>query len=138
MVIQGKRGARYKKAVIFQVNSDFPLLSELHDLVIKSSVASRKKLLQQIKSLGRVKLAVLSGVFINSDNARTDLLIVGDDIKKSKLENFLARTESELGKSVHHTLMDTDEFRYRLDMYDRFLRDILEYPHEKLINRLEI
>ena len=52
--------------------------------------------------------------------------------------NFLIRTESELGKSVQHTLMDTEEFRYRLDMYDRFLRDILEYPHEKLINKFDI
>ena len=133
-----KRKIIYKKEKVFQVNADFPLLSELRDLVVKSSVASRKNILRQIKGIGRVKLAVLSGVFINSDTARTDLLIVGDDIKKGRLESFLARTESELGKSVQHTLMDTEEFRYRLDMYDRFLRDILEYPHEKLINRLDI
>ena len=133
-----KRKITYKKEKVFQVNADFPLLSELRDLVVKSSVASRKNILRQIKGIGRVKLAVLSGVFINSDTARTDLLIVGDDIKKGRLESFLARTESELGKSVQHTLMDTEEFRYRLDMYDRFLRDILEYPHEKLINRLDI
>ncbi len=127
-----------KKEKVFQVNSDFPLLPELRDLVIKSSTASRKNILQQMRGMGRVKLAVLSGVFINSDSARTDILIVGDDIKKSKLTSFLKRTESELGKSIQHTLMDTEEFRYRMDMYDRFLRDILEYPHEKLINRLDV
>lgn len=138
LTIQGKRGPRYKKATVFYVNREFSLLPELRDLVVKSSVASRKKLLQQVKGLGRVKLAVLSGVFVSSENARTDILIVGDDIKKGRLENFLAHTESELGKSVQHTLMDTEEFRYRLDMYDRFLRDILEYPHEKLINKLDI
>ena len=85
-----------------------------------------------------MKLAVLSGVFINSDNARTDLLIVGDDVKKRALENFLGHTESDLGRPIQYTLMDTEEFRYRMDMYDRFLRDILEYPHAKLINRLDI
>ena len=131
-------GIAYKKEKVFQIDTDFPLLPELRDLVIKSSVASRKKILQQIRGIGHVKLAVLSGVFINSDTARTDLLIVGDDIKKGRLDSFLARTESELGKSVQHTLMDTEEFRYRLGMYDRFLRDILEYPHEKLINRLDV
>jgi len=134
----GKGAAHHKKVQIFQLNEIFPLLTELRDLVIKSSVASRKNILRQIKGIGRVKLAVLSGVFINSETARTDLLIVGDDIKRGRLESFLARTESELGKSVQHTLMDTEEFKYRLDMYDRFLRDILEYPHEKLINRLDI
>ena len=134
----GSRMTRDKKIKIFQVNTDFPLLPELRDLVIKSSVASRKNILRQIKGMGRVKLAVLSGVFVNSDNARTDLLIVGDDIKKSKLASFLVHTESELGRPIQHTLMDTEEFRYRMDMYDRFLRDILEYPHEKIINRLDI
>ena len=138
VVVAGKRKTHYKKVAVFRVNSDFPLFPELRDLVVKSSVASRKKILSQIKSLGRVRLAVLSGVFVNSENARTDLLLVGDDIRKGKLDNFLARTESELGKSIQHTLMDTEEFRYRLGMYDRFLRDILEYPHEKLINRLDI
>ena len=138
IAVPGKRKALYKKTKVFQVNKDFPLLSELRDLVVKSSVASRKRLLSQVKSLGRVRLAVLSGVFVNSENARTDLLLVGDDIRKGRLESFLARTESELGKSIQHTLMDTEEFRYRLGMYDRFLRDILEYPHEKLINRLDV
>jgi len=27
---------------------------------------------------------------------------------------------------------------YRLGMYDRFIRDILEYPHEKAVNKLNI
>lgn len=136
--IPGMRAIRHKTVKMFKVNSDFPLFSELRDLVIKSSTASRKNTLRQIKGMGRVKLAVLSGVFINSDNARTDLLIVGDDIKQRKLDNFLMRTESDLGRPIQHTVMDTEEFRYRMDMYDRFLRDILEYPHEKLINRLDI
>ncbi len=133
-----KRNPVFKKTKIFETRSDFPLFLELRDLVTKSSVASRKKISQQLKAIGGVKLAVISGVFLNSENARTDLLIVGEDVKRSRLDAFLSRMESELGKSIQHTLMDSDEFRYRIDMYDRFLRDILEYPHEKLINRLGI
>ena len=125
-----------KKIIVFSLNPDFWCLEELKDLVIKSSVASRKRLLRQVKALGKVKLAVISGMFLNNDNARTDLLLVGDDIGKRKLQNFLLQVESELGKSLSYTLMDTDEFKYRMNMYDRFLRDILEYPHEKLINKI--
>ena len=133
-----KNPIRTKSIMTYFVNPDFPFLSELRDLVIKSSVASRKRLVSQIKALGRVKLAVISGVFINNDRARTDLLIVGDDIGRKRVENFLAQVESELGKSVSYTLMDLDEFKYRMNMYDRFLRDILEFPHEKLINKVNI
>ena len=32
----GKRNVRYKETKVFRVNSDFPLLFELRDLVIKS------------------------------------------------------------------------------------------------------
>ncbi len=123
----------------FLINKSFPLLSELHDLVIKSVAASKRKLLIRIKRLGKVKLAVVSGIFLNNEErARTDLLLVADDISRKKLDNFLARIESEVGKPIQYTLMDVDEFKYRMNMYDRFLRDILEYPHEKLINRFDI
>lgn len=127
-----------KTAKVYYANPNFPVLKELQELIVKSSVASRKKLFDRIKKLGTMKLVTLSGVFLNNDRARTDLLIVGDGIKKGRLEKFLAEVESELGRSLRYTVMDTSEFKYRLDMYDRFLRDILEYPHEKLINRVHI
>ena len=127
-----------KKMQVYHLNQQFPLLNELHALMVKSSTTSRKKILNQIKKLGKVKLAILSGIFINSDRSRTDLLIVGDDISKKRLENFLVEVESELGKTLSYTVMDTDEFRYRMNMLDRFLRDIFEYPHEKLINKMNL
>lgn len=129
---------RTKKADVFYSNPNFKLLSELRELVTKSSVASRKKILQQIKGLGKIKLAILSGTFLHNENARTDLLIVGDAIKRGRLEHFLSQLESDLGHSINYTCMDVAEFKYRLNMYDRFLRDLLENNHEKLINKLRI
>jgi DNA-binding MarR family transcriptional regulator len=125
-----------RKALFFYVNTEFFLLSELRDLIIRSAVAPRQRLLRQIKGLGKIKLAIISGIFTGDETARTDLLVVGDDIKRRGLERFLTAVEAELGKPIRYTIMDTDEFRYRVDMYDRFLRDILEHPHEKLINKL--
>lgn len=134
----GKIITKTKKAKLYFVNKEFRLLPELHDLIAKDSIASRKKLLAKIKGLGNVKLAILSGIFLNSDRARTDLLVVGNNIQKGKLERFLAEVESEIGRPLQYTMMGTEEFAYRMDMYDRFLRDILEYPHDKLVNKLKI
>ena len=130
-----KKRPKIKQTLTYQLRPDFLLLEELRALIIKSQVTSRKRLLRSIKRLGKVKLAVISGIFMNSDRARTDLLIVGDDVSKKKLQNFLIQIESEIGKTIKYTLMDTDEYRYRINMFDRFLRDIMEYPHEKLINK---
>ncbi len=136
---KGRRSKRkIKKVDVFEINKDFVLFPQLKDLIARASVASEKLLLREMKKLGRVKLAVLAGVFLNHENARTDLLIVGDDITKRKLDKFLVYIESELGRSIQYTLMDMDEFKYRMGMYDRFLRDILEYPHNTIIDRIGI
>ncbi|OHA12320.1 MAG: hypothetical protein A3J10_00970 [Candidatus Sungbacteria bacterium RIFCSPLOWO2_02_FULL_54_10] len=141
--IQGRKKSKgkasWRKIPIYQANKEFVAFRELQDLVGRASVAPRNKLLRQLNAVGRIKLAVLSGIFINNgDHSRIDLLIVGDNLNRRKFSAFLSHTESELGKSIQHTIMDTEEFQYRMDMYDRFLRDILEYPHEKLINKLNL
>lgn len=124
-----------KKVASYYLNEALSIKNELHELFIRASTSSHRRLLSQIKSLGKVKLAVVAGVFLNTERSRTDLLIVGDDIPKRKIERFLALVESDMGKTISYTIMDTDEYKYRRTMFDRFLRDILEYPHEKLINR---
>jgi hypothetical protein len=122
----------------YSINPDFDFYKELKTLVLKSSPASREKMLSRLRGLGTIKLAVISGIFLNVENSRIDLLIVGDRIKKKKLTNFLRDLEAEVGKEIDYVVFSTEDFNYRYDMFDRFLRDILEKPHEKLINKLKI
>ncbi len=119
-------------------NKDFLAFPDLQLLFLKATPMSRQKILQRIKSLGNIKLAVLSGIFINNENSRVDLLLIGDNIKKTRLSRAISWFESEIGKELNYVVLTSEEFRYRMDMYDRFLRDILESPHEKLINKLHI
>lgn len=132
----GKKRTKIRKKLVYFANQDFILYKTLRDLIAVASQPSRKKLMEKIKRLGAVKLAVIAGIFINNDNSRADLFIVGDNIKKKKMEKMLADIESETGKALNYVSMETGEFKYRMNMYDRFLRDILEFPHQKLINKL--
>ncbi len=138
LVTHRNKKQRTPKGPFYAVNKSFPLLVELHALVTKSFLPSRKRLRREVQKIGKIKLAVLSGLFIDRDKSRTDMFLVGDNIEKRRLHNFFSRIESELGRSVKYTTMDTTEFKYRMDMYDRFIRDVLEYPHEKLINKLNV
>ena len=122
----------------FRVNLGFEFYDELKELVAKASPASKEKMLSRLKGLGKVKLALLAGIFINSDTSRADILIVGDNIKPAKFNSFIKNLEAEVGKEINHALMTTKEFYYRHDMYDRFVRDLLDFKHEKLINKLKI
>lgn len=126
------------KKQIFFANKEFLFFPELRLLFLKAAPISRQKILQRVKMLGNIKLAVLSGIFINNENSRVDLLLIGDNIKKTKLSRAILWLESEIGKELNYVVLTSEEFRYRIDMYDRFLRDILEFPHEKLINKLHI
>lgn len=124
-----------KPGIYYSIDPRFEFFDELSSLVLKSSPASKEKMLKNIKKLGRIKLALIAGVFLNTDNSRTDLLIVGD-VSRRKLEKFLSNLEAEVGKEIVYSMMNAKEFDYRYHMFDRFIRDILEKPHEKLINRL--
>jgi len=131
---------RPKPEMIYFINSKFMFFDELQSLVLKSSPTSKTRLLNRIRGLGKVKLIVLSGIFLKPERelSRTDLLVVGDDISQKRFENFLKQLEAEAGCDIQYSLLSSDEFNYRRKMMDRFLRDILERPHEKLIDKIGV
>ncbi len=127
----------------YMLDSDFEFFTELRGLILKSSPAEKDRMVKRISHLGRVKLAVVSGIFLNDYNnnpeaysTEADLFIVGDGINKTKFRTFLKSLEAEVGKEIKFGLMEKDEFEYRYGMFDRFVRVLLEGPHEKLINKL--
>ena len=142
-----KKVGKAKKTVqadrpLYSLNPKFEFFGELKSLVLKSLPAEKDKMIKRILGLGKIKLAVVSGIFISENSgsdiydAVADLFIVGDDVNKNKLSVFLTDLEAEVGKEIKFTLMDKDEFQYRHGMFDRFIRVLLEGPHEKIINKL--
>lgn len=127
----------------YGLNPEFDLYPELRDLVLKPSIAETDHLINRINALGRVKLAVVAGIFVSQPDDTTyetpaDLFIVGDDVDKGRLKRFLKTVESEVGTEIRFGIMEKDEFKYRYEMFDRFLRVLLEGPHRKIINRLDV
>ncbi len=125
----------------YSLNPGFEFFTELKTLILKASPAEKNRMVAKILKLGRIKLALVSGVFLSSngngsDNSLADLFIVGDEINKDKLRIFLRALEAEVGREVKLSIMDKEEFDYRYGMFDRFVRVLLEGPHEKIINKL--
>jgi hypothetical protein len=127
----------------FTLNPEFDFFGELGQLILKASPTEQKRMSKRIAGLGRVKLAVISGIFLAKQEQTTfdapaDLFLVGDDIDRKKLSAFLRSLEAEMGGEVRFAIMDKEQFTYRYDMFDRFIRVLLEGPHVKLIDRLEV
>ena len=118
------------------LNQDFLFYPELKNLVAKDNIYPQSKSLTRIKSLGSIKLAVISGAFINYHKSKADMILVGDGVSRAKLKNLMNSLEAEIGKEVDFVLMSAEEFKYRLNMLDKFILEFLEGPHEEVINKI--
>ncbi len=122
----------------WSLNKNFDYVISLRDLLIESKFLQRDEILKRFKNTGNIKLFIVSGIFIKNDDANVDLLIVGDNLKRGVIEHSLKQIEAEIGKELRYSVLETQEFTYRLDMYDKFIRDILDYPHERLIEKIKV
>jgi hypothetical protein len=127
-----------KRVSGFGISRDFPYINELAALLASSAPAAREKMLARVKGIGKVNLLVMAGQLLGYDTERVDIFIVGDGLKKSKIEHMLNTVEADTGKEIIYALMPTKEFQYRYGMYDRFIKDLFDNPHEILVNKLGI
>ncbi len=116
----------------------FPYSTEIEELLINSDTLDKKSIAESFKKIGRVKLLVLSGIFIKNKDSRVDLLVVGDKLKRNKIDEEIRKLEAEVGAELVYAVFDTKEFVYRLNMYDKLIRDILDFPHEVLLGTSEL
>jgi hypothetical protein len=134
----GKIKNRRKKIQGLKLNPLFPFFQPLKNLLVDSAPIDKEKLVKKLGTAGKMKLIILSGAFTNTEDSKVDLLAVGDSIKRAITEKILKKMEAETGREITYAVFNTDDFLYRLGMYDRFVRDILDYPHEKILNKLNI
>lgn len=88
-----------------------------------------------LRGAGKMSTIVLSGIFIGDTKRPADLLLVADSVNEKRLENALRRFEPKYGREIRYTLFSTPEFRYRMTINDKLLRDTLDYPHRLLLNK---
>jgi hypothetical protein len=125
-----------KGKTLYALNQEFVFYPELKNLIAKDNLFPQSKSLDKIKDLGNVKLAVISGAFINYHKSKADMILVIDEVNRAKLKNLMSNLEAEIGKEVDFVLMNNEEFKYRLNMLDKFILEFLEGPHEEVINKV--
>lgn len=140
-VIKLKNGKiKNKKKTIqgISLETGFPLLQPLKNLVVNSAPVSRDSVIKKIGKTGKIKMIVLSGVFIQNETSRIDVMVVGDSLNRGAIDRIIKWIESEVGKELAYAVFTTQDFSYRLGLRDKFIRDVLDYPHEKILNKLGI
>lgn len=121
----------------FGLNPDFEYTEPLQNLLLNAS-AHAANMYKRIRHTGAIKLVVVAGVFVGEWEGKIDLFVVGDRIKDDKLRRAIRLLESEVGRDLRFALLTTQEFFYRLNMNDHLVRDVLDYPHRIVFDRLDI
>ncbi len=140
--VSNKLGKKQKKSSRtvdgWILNQDFGLINQLRDLVLYVSPFRNREIIKLLSRAAKLKLVVLSGVFRHNLDARIDLLVVGDNLKKPTLDTIIKKIESEMGREIKYAAFETTDFKYRMDMYDKLVRDVFDYPHEKILDKIAL
>ncbi len=127
-----------KRGDDYSFNQFFKYSNEFNGLLASSDFLDREAVLDTFKKTGRAKFIAVSGLFIKNPDSRVDLLIVGDKLKRGKIEEGIRKMEAEIGTELVYAVFETKEFLYRVSMYDKLVRDILDFPHEILLQAKEL
>jgi len=133
-----KAGLLKKRSGGFSLDKTYPYLRALENFLIDAGPITDKELIKKISRAGTIKLLIVSGFFIHNPETRVDLLVVGDHLKKGKLLSAISNIEAELGREVRYAAFETADFQYRLGLYDKLVRDILDLEHRKIVNKLGV
>ncbi len=118
-----KKSSKLEKKY-YQVNKNFILYEEIKALVVKAQILYEKDFINKLNKAGRPRLLILTGFFVNDMDKAVDLFLVGR-LNKRKLLKLIKELEGALGREINFTHMSNQEFKYRRDITDVFLYDIL-------------
>jgi len=139
-IFEKKRGRKVKqikrKVICWHLDPEFEYLSPLQNLLINTRPLRKEEILRRLSGVGKLKMVIVSGVFLQNKDSRVDMMIVGDNLKRRAIDRIIKNMEAEIGKELIFASFETADFQYRLGMYDKLVRDILDYPHQKLLDKL--
>jgi len=137
-VKNGKTEEIKNKVHGYCLNKDFTYMSAIKQLLINSKTFEDNELVKKLTKIGKIKLLIVSGVFIDQQDSRVDILIVGNNLNKTTMNKVIKSIEAELGKELVYAFFETSDFEYRLQMFDKLVRDIIDFPHQVLLNKLQV
>lgn len=127
-----------KGAPLYALDESFEFTEALSAFLLSTHSPERKDIVRRLEKAGRIKAVLLAGTFMNDLEGRVDLLVVGDKVRPGHLDRIVKGIESDMGKDIRYVLLSGADFAYRLGMNDKLVRDILDFPHEALVDKLGI
>lgn len=127
-----------KKTIGYELDTTEQHTRALLSFVREASSVEESAITAKLRGAGRLKLVIASGTFVDDTASRVDLLVVADALNERKLQSALRSIEADLGRELRYAAFLTEEFNYRLAIYDRLIRDVLDYPHRVFLDKIGV
>lgn len=122
----------------FVLNGKFPQLGSLQTFLFETAPIDGKTLLKHIRKAGPLDFVACAGIFSREFDRRLDVILSMKKLNNSKIEAAIRSLESEIGIEIRFAAFVTDDLLYRVGMYDKLTRDVFDYPHQILIDKIGI
>jgi hypothetical protein len=67
-----------------------------------------------------------------------DVLIAMKKISQAKIETAIRSLEAEIGIEIRFAVMTSENLLYRVGMNDKLARDIFDYKHQILVDKIGV
>ena len=122
----------------YVLNTNFPQLDSLQTFLFETAPIDSKMLLKHIRKAAKLDFVAATGVFMREFDRRVDVLLSAKKVTPTKMENAIRALEAELGVEIRYAFLETKDLTYRMGMCDKLTRDVFDYPHQILIDKIGV
>jgi hypothetical protein len=123
---------------VYALNSKFPQLPSLQTFLFETAPINGKTLVKHMRKVGPIDFLAATGVFMREFDRRLDVLIGMKKVNEHKVEVAMRALEADLGIEIRYAALATEDLKYRVGMYDKLTRDVFDYPHQILIDKVGV
>lgn len=138
VVRPGSKAPKKRKAIGWVLNQKYPHLPALTLFMRSTLSVADTDISKRFRGVGGIKLLVLSGFLIGEREGVIEILIVGDRLKEAVLKSAITSLEAEYGQDIRYMVVPIEEYHYRRRVRDKFIREIMDFEHKEIINRLDV
>ena len=138
-IYKSKEGSDKKVRVHgYSLDKEFPDLQSLQTFLFETAPINGKTVLKHLRKAGTLDFVCIAGIFVREFDQRLDLLIAMQKVSEKKIETAIRALESELGIEVRFAIFTSEDLLYRVGMYDKLTRDVFDYPHKIIVDRIGV
>jgi len=132
----GSKTPKKRKTIGWVLNQKYVYLEALTKFMRESLTVSNTEISKRFRGAGTIKLLVLSGFLSGGKEGSLDVLVVGDRLKEHIIKNAIQSLEAECGQEIRYMVLTVEEYKYRRRVRDKFMREVIDFPHIEILNRL--